>query len=141
MALKNRGEVPFPQAGEGVFFRFTLADIAELESFYGSGVHIQTIQKNLSEGSAATALKCMAHGLKRRNAEGKYAKVAIEVDDIDFPLTEAFEPIMDGLCIATANMTFAEMMEQIAQRQREFEQEMEGQAEEPEEGPLQDSAA
>jgi hypothetical protein len=119
--LKNKGEVPFPVAGEGVFLRFTLTDIGELEQIYGIGEYLRTIDSNISEGSGSTLLKCLEIGLKRRDDAGKMLRVNMDPDDISFPVVEAHEPVMDALCLSVSNLTYRETLEEIAKRQAEIE--------------------
>ena len=140
MALKLNGEVPFPASGEGHFLCFTLADIAELEQKYGVGEYLQTIDQNLQEGSGGTLLDCLKAGLKMRDGNGNRVRVRFKVDDIGFPMTDAFEPVMDALCIAISNKTYAETIEAVIAQQAEIEKMTAEAAKKVEEdGPLKDS--
>lgn len=135
MALKNRGEAPFPAAGEGCFFRFTLADIAKMEEIYGVGAYFQAIEQGLSEGSGHVVMLCIEHGLRKRDEHDKVVRVKMDPLDINFSASEAFEPIMDAICIAAANLTYQETMQEVARRRAEMEEAIKA-VEEPEEDPL-----
>jgi len=143
MALRNKGEVPFPQMGEGRFLCFNLSDIAELEQVYGIGEYLATIDANLIEGSGSTTLKCLEIGLKERK-DGKRVRVKFDVDDIDFPLTESHSLIMDALCLAIGNMDYAETKAEIERRNKEVSeaaQKLSEEIKEGEEDPLSVSEA
>ncbi len=140
MALKMNGEAPFEPAGKGCFICFNLADIAELEEKYGVGEYLQTIDANLQEGSGGTTLDCLRIGLKHRVDE-KRVRVDLDPDDIQFAITQAHEPIMDALCLAVSNMTYTEMLEEVAKKQAEMEAAFQKISDEStdEQGPLADS--
>lgn len=140
MAIKMNGEVPFPEAGEGCFICFSLADIAALEEHYGVGAYYGTIEQNLREGSAATVIRCLKHGLKRRNAEGKRIRVELDVEEMSFPTTEAFMPIMDALSLGAAGQTYQEMLELAIEAQKKAAEAAQGPEDEAD-NPLPDSAA
>jgi len=140
MAIKMNGEVPFPVAGEGCFICFSLADIAALEEHYGVGAYYGTIEQNLREGSAATVIRCLSHGLKRRNAEGKRVRVEYDAEEMQFPTTDAFMPIMDALSLGAAGLTYEEMIEHAIEAQKKAEAAAQGPEDEAD-SPLPDSAA
>jgi hypothetical protein len=142
MAIKLNGEVPFPQAGEGLFLCFTLRDIAKLEDIYGIGEYYGTIETNLRQGSGGTVMRCLEIGLKMRSPEGKRIQAKYDPDAMSFPASEAFMPIMDALSLGAAGLTYAEMLEQAAKAEEMLKEAIQSAAPKEEaESPLPDSEA
>ena len=97
MTSKLRGAIPFPDAGEGVFVRFSAGDIARLEDEYGIGEYFDKIEMNLNAQSAKVTMKCLEVGAKKE-VDGKIVPFSIDFEEADWPLTSAIFPIMDALC-------------------------------------------
>lgn len=109
---KFKAEAPFPLAGKGAFFKFTVSDVIELEEKYGTSTYFEEIHIGLNAQSAKITKDCVTHGLKHR-VDGKVTKLDFDLDQIDFALSEFFKPVMDALCLQAIGMDYVGYMEEI----------------------------
>lgn len=94
---KHRGEVPFPKAGEGAFFRFDIASLEKLETKYGDDF-INVVLGGFSKGQVSVYSACVA--------------ASINNSTVPFPfglsLEEVMIPMRDALFLALYGRTFDE---------------------------------
>ena len=109
---KFKAEAPFPLAGKGAFFKFTVSDIIELEEKYGTSKYFEEIEIGLNAQSGKIIKDCVTHGLKHR-VDGKVAKLDFDLDQIEFALSEFFKPIMDALCLQALGMDYVGYIEEV----------------------------
>lgn len=122
---KFRAEAPFPQAGEGAFFRFSVSDIISLEETYGVGEYFEHIHLGVNNQSASVIKSCVENGLKKRDGDGKAVPLSLDLDQIEFPLSDFFQPIMDALCLQATGMTYLEYLEEVMKLEAERDEAME----------------
>ena len=139
MAGKLQSKAPFPEAGKGAYFRFTLGALDELETTYGQDYY-ERVEAGLNKGSAKTILRCAEVGLFQPNETGRDVVTPLDPDEpIEWPLEKATEPILDALSLALFGKKYTELLEHIAKRQAEMAAELDKMDEE--ENPSQASPA
>lgn len=94
---KNRGEVPFPMAGEGAFLRFTVDGLEQLETKYGED-YITTILKGFSNAQIKVYKACVAVAGNNMTVPFPFGK----------PLEEIMYPLRDALFLTLYGRNFEE---------------------------------
>lgn len=108
--------IPFPAAGDGAFFDFTVRDLIDLEeaikpdrdqreSFFA------TAERLLLGGNPKAVRDCVDIGLKQEDEAGKPAPLDLNMDDPPFPLMDAVEPVLNALCYAVHKKSYAQAIE------------------------------
>jgi hypothetical protein len=115
---KLRGEVPFPPAGNGAFFMFTLSEGVSLEEKFGEDF-FEKIELAVRNGVLGTMTHCVKVGLKRRNADDKAVRIVDDIDDIGFHIQEAGKAILDAVSLLVANESYDDLLVKIAKAQKE----------------------
>lgn len=95
-----RGEVPFPQAGEGVVLRFTNPDCNHLQKKFGDMWFADAIAR-ANRFDMEFLKECVTVGAK---FEGKPKIIAF--DSLDCTLVDVAEAVIDGLFLAMHGRTF-----------------------------------
>jgi hypothetical protein len=115
MADRLRQEVPFPAAGEGIVLKFGNRGCSELQSRFGAewftGAHVR-----LNNFDPDFMKACVEIGAAK---DGK--RIKVDFDEIDVPLMQIAEPILDALYMSVHGMTFAEYLIEISKRAEELE--------------------
>lgn len=110
----------FPLAGPDVFLHFTLGSLGQLEEdadklmpgyddrgFSPFGVY----EKLLLAGHPGAVRAVLDHGLKREDENRKIVPATdIDLDAIDWPVTEVVEPALNVLAYCWFGRTYAEMI-------------------------------
>jgi len=123
--------VPFPQAGEGIFFYFRTSDMVELEAEYGVGEVSSIAEVNiLGKRSVSTAEKFLRAGLKRE-VDGKMVRATPDWC-AGIAADEAFErfegvtideiglAVMDALCLQATGKDYRSIVEEALEEQRKL---------------------
>jgi hypothetical protein len=115
-ANKHRGEVAFPAAGKQAFIRFTMDDLAELETLFGEEFFGE-IERGCDKLSPTKIGNCLSVGLKSRAADGAVSRIwddsgKAALDDGRFLLKDAVVPIMDALAMSMFGKTYAALIEE-----------------------------
>lgn len=103
---KHRAEVAFPQAGEGVYFKYTLRDMAALQDALG-GDYVTEIWSRLNRWDAKVMALCLTHGLKK---DGK--PFDVDLDNLSFTFVEAIDPILNAQSLFRSGKTLNELVKQ-----------------------------
>jgi hypothetical protein len=112
VANKLRGEVSFPKAGKGAFIMFNLSDLVSLEEAYGEDF-FGVIENGITKVSPKIITDLSVRGIRLRDAADKAVPVYKEVDDIQFALRDACEPIMDALSMAWTQKTYKQLIDEV----------------------------
>jgi len=115
---KLRGEVPFPPAGEGAFFCFSLSEAVGLEEKYGEDF-FEKIELAARNSVLGVLTHCVSVGLKSRDAGDRVIRIGENIDALPFHITEAAMPILDAVSFAVANESYADLLKKIADAQKE----------------------
>lgn len=107
-SIRMRGEVPFPQAGEGVVLRFTNPDCDKLQGKFGENWFADVVPR-LNRFDTTYIKECVAVGGKK---DGK--PFAIKYDELDCPMIEIVDAVLDGLFLAMHGRTFEDHLDYIA---------------------------
>lgn len=100
-----RGDFPFPLAGEGVVLRFNNVDCAHLQEKFHENWFLDAPSK-LNRSDIAFMKECWATGAK---IDGKPARIPFE--QLDVPLAELSNALLDALYIAVMGRTFDKHLE------------------------------
>ena len=124
MHNRYRGEIPFPQAGEGAFVHFSLADLAELEDLFGRNFFGE-IEEAAFHASPRDLPKCLGIGLKSRDAEGKVTRIWDDLDHaaLKFTMADVGEPILDAISQSHLGKTYKELVEEAEEARKKAEAE------------------
>jgi hypothetical protein len=107
-AIRKRGEVDFPEAGEGVILRFTNADLARIEDQFEGDYYNDFVDQAVNgRMKASTIVLLVSYGAKK---DGKPYKVPDEILD-DMAINDVGDLILDALSVAKRGKTFRELME------------------------------
>lgn len=123
MTNAHRCEVALPQIGEGLYLRFTLADLAELETEYGLKF-FDVIEEGAAAMSVVILTKCLSVGLKRRSAAGEErAWGGLDKDALlnaGFYVDMAARPVMDAITLSWMGKSYQELVDaaQAAEKER-----------------------
>lgn len=112
----TRGEIPFPEAGEGIVLRFTNSDLSAIQKQFGPEWFNETFAR-LNRTDVDFIKFCYERGCK--TFDGKYAN--LKFDNSPVPVAALSNPILDGLFMAVLGRTFDEhlkMMEKKAELAR-----------------------
>lgn len=126
MANKHRCEVPFPALGEGLFIRFSVGDLAQLESEYGDAF-FDAIERGCGSQSPNVITNCLRVGLKRKHEESGKDICAFDGIDLDNPTDEEFtiglagKPILDALSQSWLGKSYDQLVDE-AEKAREAEE-------------------
>lgn len=121
MSTTRRGEVAFPQGGEGAYFAFTLTEGEGLEEAFGEDF-FEKIELAARNGVIKPILHCIRIGLKRRDATGKAVRVVDDIDGLSFHWTEACNPVLDAVSYLVANCGYDDLLAKVAEaRQKQFD--------------------
>jgi hypothetical protein len=108
VALKERGETPFGEAGEGIFLRFTNADLRELQEIYGKDF-INTALETANSWDLAWMENCLRRGLKGHTDLEATLKVIDEEVSVGFTM----DRVLNGLFISYFGKTLEEHIQDI----------------------------
>jgi len=114
-ADKIRGIVPFDMAGEGVVVHFKNSDLVQLQTSAGAEWLTHAID-HLNAADMTFMLQLIDLGLK---VDGKPFRG--NIDDIDRPVIEIYETLIDGLFMATHGRTLKEHIEYVTERAQELQ--------------------
>lgn len=107
-AIKERGETPFEEAGEGVVLSFSNADLKKLQAECGKKVCVEA-QERLNDHDMDLLDAMLKHGAKK---DGKPFKVT--VSDLDnVPVSEVSIKVLDALYVSLHGETFQAHIERI----------------------------
>lgn len=110
----------FPLAGQDVFLHFGLGSLCRLEEEAGAlmpdfeqrGVTpFGVYEKLLLAGHPGAVRAVLDHGLKRQDENGKIVPATdIDLDGLDWPVTEIVEPALNVLAYCWFGRTYGEMI-------------------------------
>lgn len=115
---KMRGEVPFPNAGKGAFFMFSLSEVVAFQTEHGDDF-FEKVEIAVRNGVAPLIVECIKVGLKRRGADDKPERIVEDIDDLPFHFKEAAKSVLDAVSLAITNETYDDLMEKIVKAQKE----------------------
>ncbi|BCH33121.1 hypothetical protein MesoLjLc_50510 [Mesorhizobium sp. L-8-10] len=95
-----RGELPFPEAGEGVVLRFTNPDCDHLHKKFGDQWFGDAVAR-CNRADMTYLRECVAVGGKK---DGKGHRIAF--DELDCPVFVICEKVLDALFLAMHGRTF-----------------------------------
>ncbi|CDX26643.1 hypothetical protein MPL3356_60478 [Mesorhizobium plurifarium] len=98
--VRLRGQVPFPDGGEGVYLRFTNPDLDNLQAKFGDNYFADCVPR-LNRFDPKFMRECIAFGGKK---DGKPFRIAY--DDLDCPQVVTANAILDALFLAMHGRTF-----------------------------------
>lgn len=109
MAIKERGETPFEQAGDGIVLCFSYADFKKLDGLYKVGWMNRLTQSLLSGNFDFEQMETIFRvGAKR---DGKpVPDLAVPA----MPFTEFGDRVMDALSMSMHGKTFKAFLEEVA---------------------------
>lgn len=110
-----RGIVPFDMAGDGVVVQFKNSDLVNLQTKYGAEWLTSAID-NLNVADLPYLLLLIELGVKK---DGKPFKV--DFDEIDKPIIDIYETMVDGLFMATHGRTLKGHIEYVSERADELQ--------------------
>ena len=100
---KVRGEIPFPEAGEGVIIRFTNNDIVELQTLLGDDI-IQNAAIRAANFDIRFIAECAKRGVIKKGM------VVPQKDYDHVPLEDLGAKIVDGLWVAAFGRTYEDQI-------------------------------
>lgn len=114
-ANKFRGEVAFPDFGEGVFIAFDLEDFNEIEEEFGRQFY-ERFEQACVDFSLPDLTKILAIGLRQRSGTGEAEKIGKAFDfrakfQEGYDFRKATQPIMDAISVSWLGKTHAELVE------------------------------
>ncbi|TJW14464.1 MAG: hypothetical protein E5W82_10840 [Mesorhizobium sp.] len=107
-SIRIRGEISFPQAGEGVFIRFTNTDCDNLQGKFGENWFADAVAR-LNRVDTTFLRECVAFGGKK---DGKPFR--IKYDELDCPMVEILDAVLDALFLAVHGRKFEDHLDYIA---------------------------
>lgn len=105
--IRMRGELPFPAAGEGTVLRFTNPDCDKLQKEFGDNWFADVVQR-CNRFDVVFLRKCIEIGAKK---DGKTVNAAY--DDLDCPMVEIAQSVLDALFLAMHGRTFEDHLEYL----------------------------
>lgn len=115
MGDRLRVEVPFPPAGEGIALKFNNSACAELQKRFGPE-WFTAAHTRLNNFDPDFIKACVEIGAVK---DGK--RVKVDFDEIDVPLMQIAEPVLDALYVSVHGMTFGEYLIEIGKRAEALE--------------------
>lgn len=106
-SIRMRGDVPFPQAGEGVYLRFTNPDCDQLQGKFGDNWFADVVPR-LNRIDTAYLRECIAFGGKK---DGKPFR--IKYDELDCPMIEIIDTVLDALFLAVHGRKFEDHLDYL----------------------------
>ncbi|TIX28927.1 hypothetical protein [Mesorhizobium sp.] len=103
-----RADLPFPQAGEGVYIRFTNPDCDNLQGKFGPDWFADSVPR-LNRFDTTYIRECVALGGKK---DGKPFR--IKYDELDCAMIEIVDVILDGLFLAMHGRKFEDHLDYLA---------------------------
>jgi hypothetical protein len=102
--------------GEEFFLRFSLEDLADIESEFGEEFFTD-IEKGCAEFLPKTINSCLAIGVKRRTDAGYDQRVwkdldKVELQDTGFIYSDTAEPILEALSQAWLGKSYEELVQE-----------------------------
>lgn len=128
MANRYKGEVPLPTfaetLGEGVFLRFELDDLAELEDVFGPEF-FNVVEGAAHRASARDLPKCLTVGLKKRAPDGTIVRIWPDIDKVKlleagFRLADIGMPILEALSQAHLQKGYEELLKEAEEARRKL---------------------
>jgi len=111
-AIKERGEIDFKEAGEGIVIRFRNSDLKRIESERGASFFKDVVQAILDGVASMSMLDLyLTHGVKK---DGKPYQIPEDVLD-EIPVHRVWDVLIDGLCMSMKGTTLKEHMEKAAE--------------------------
>lgn len=112
-AVKERGEVAYPEAGDGIVLRFTNRDLKELQVEFDNKRWMQNFYNDMMQGDNDLV---MLEILARKAVKGKDGKPKkLPEDAFDKLTVKQFGlRVMDALTVSVHGQTFEEFMEEQA---------------------------
>lgn len=107
-STRMRSDIPFPQAGEGVYLRFTNVDCDHLQGKFGDNWFADIIPR-LNRIDTTYLRECIAIGGKK---DGKPFR--IKYDELDCTLIETIDVVLDGLFLAVHGRKFEDHLDYLA---------------------------
>ncbi|AMX93615.1 MULTISPECIES: hypothetical protein [Mesorhizobium] len=104
---RMRADLPFPQAGEGVYFRFTNTDCDHLQGKFGDNWFADVVPR-LNRFDTTYIRECVAIGGKK---DGK--SIRIKYDELDCPMIELVQTILDALFISMHGRKFEDHLDYL----------------------------
>lgn len=101
---RMRGEIPFPEAGEGIVLRFRNPDCDLLQKKFGDSWFLDALPK-CNRFDMEFLRECVKVGAKK---DGK--KAEIDFDSLDIPLSTISEHVIDALFLAMHGRTFNDQL-------------------------------
>lgn len=114
-AVKTNGEIPFPQSGDGNFFKFTVRDLLVLEEEYGEGNYFSEVERLIHNAGAKCFMLCVEVGLKHRKGD-KVVPFEVDWDNPGVTIENAGIPILDAICATASGITYEEMLDRSEQQ-------------------------
>lgn len=105
--IRMRGELPFPEAGEGIVLRFRNPDCEHLQKMFGENWFMDSIPR-CNRFDMAYLRECITVGAKK---DGK--KVKVDFDELDCPVGRMAEVVLDSLFLAMQGRTFNDHLEYL----------------------------
>ncbi|RWD00168.1 MAG: hypothetical protein EOS58_30780 [Mesorhizobium sp.] len=107
-SIRIRGEVPFPQAGEGVYLRFSNPDCDQLQGKFGENWFADAVPR-LNRVDTLYLRNCLAFGGKK---DGKPFR--IDYDTLDCPIGDMLDAVLDALFLAVHGRKFDDHLDYLA---------------------------
>jgi hypothetical protein len=95
-----RGELPFPDAGEGIVLRFTNPDCAFLQQKFQDN-WFQDALTRCNRTDIEFIRVCFEVGAKKNGV-----KAGVKFDDLDIPIATISQAVLDALFLAVLGRTF-----------------------------------
>lgn len=147
MANPLAGEVPFPIAGEGMCFKFTLGDLAEMAARYGhpsqtpkeaEDAFWSKIMNGIFTNDPVVMMDLLRYGLKKEGRPSERADQKF-IADPPFAMSEIAKPALNALFLRRDGKSYDQ---QVDERAKELEAEEERLREGfPPQTPVQESAS
>lgn len=119
--------VDAPFLGEGVYLRFNLNDMVEVEEVFGTEWWMLALGRlEAGEREQTVPAKLVDHLLKvgaKKNGE----RVAVDIEALDLP--RVYRPLMEAISLATAGVPFDDLVAKIQARAAKAEEELKAEEE------------
>ena len=126
MTNRHRCEVPFSKLGEGLFIRFSLADLSELESEFGV-TFFDEIETACSKFSPTITGTCLRIGLKRKGDGGHDIRVFSDIDwdkaqEDGYTVGDAAKPILEAIAQSWLNKSYDQLIKEAEEARKARDQ-------------------